>query len=201
MRSGEVPLEKVPGPENAADALTKYLSAPDLKGHLGRMGLHLEDGRAESAPQLTTSLIDEASMHREIFVEYRPLLSQQHARKCPAAQAMVSPLPRADVGEPPGITESPWSLKRVPAARSGEPEAPVQNSIAQSCDQSISTSTTSTSMSSTSCKDEDACAKPRALCAPLRAKEQVDTLVECRHCKSLQSTISTVCPVCEEQIP
>ena len=38
IRSGEALLEKVPGPEDAADALTKYLSSADLKGTFGPHG-------------------------------------------------------------------------------------------------------------------------------------------------------------------
>ena len=46
IRSGEVILEKVPGPENPGDALTQYLSGPELNAHLARMGLELEQGEA-----------------------------------------------------------------------------------------------------------------------------------------------------------
>ena len=56
VRSGDVSLEKVTGQEDPADAMTKYLSRPDLKAHLGRMELSLEEGRAASAPQLTTAM-------------------------------------------------------------------------------------------------------------------------------------------------
>ena len=52
VRSGEVSLLKVLGTENPADALTKFLSGPDLKSHVLRMGLAYEEGRAGSAPQL-----------------------------------------------------------------------------------------------------------------------------------------------------
>ena len=56
VRSGDVALEKVPGIENPADCLTKYVSGPELRGHLARMNLEAREGRAESAPQLTTSV-------------------------------------------------------------------------------------------------------------------------------------------------
>ena len=56
VRSGNVILEKIPGPINPGDALTKYLSGPELRGHLARMNLVFEEGRASSAPQLTTVL-------------------------------------------------------------------------------------------------------------------------------------------------
>ena len=58
VRSGEVILEKVPGVENPGDAMTKYLSGPDLQSHLQRMGLHIQEGRAASAPQLAASLVE-----------------------------------------------------------------------------------------------------------------------------------------------
>ena len=56
IRSGDVALEKAAGELNPGDALTKYLDWPTLRGHVERMGLVFEEGRADSAPQLTTSL-------------------------------------------------------------------------------------------------------------------------------------------------
>ena len=53
VRSGEVPIEKVPGVENPADALTKHLLGPALRSHLQRMNVVPEEGRAETAPTLT----------------------------------------------------------------------------------------------------------------------------------------------------
>ena len=52
VRSGEVGLSKIPGPENPADSLTKYLSGPDLQKHMAKLNLVVEEGRAASAPQL-----------------------------------------------------------------------------------------------------------------------------------------------------
>ena len=52
-------MEKVAGPENPGDALTTYLAATDLNAHLESMGHVIESGRAETAPQLTTSLAPE----------------------------------------------------------------------------------------------------------------------------------------------
>ena len=52
VRSGEVGLKKVLGVENPADSLTKFLSGPDLHKHILRMGLVMEEGRAETAPKL-----------------------------------------------------------------------------------------------------------------------------------------------------
>ena len=67
VRSGEILLEKVAGPDNPGDALTKYLSGPDLRGHLARMHLHFEEGRAQSAPQLTTACSAELSEAKEVM--------------------------------------------------------------------------------------------------------------------------------------
>ena len=53
VRSGDVQLAKVHGPENCADALTTYLAAPDLRRHLAKMSLVIEDGRAATAPNPT----------------------------------------------------------------------------------------------------------------------------------------------------
>ena len=67
VRSGDVPISKILGSENPADALTKYLSGPDLRQHLGRMNLIVEEGRAKSAPQLTTDMHtnDENANHKK----------------------------------------------------------------------------------------------------------------------------------------
>ena len=53
VRSGEVGLFKIPGPENPSDSLTKFISGPELHKHMTRMGLEVEEGRPASAPQLT----------------------------------------------------------------------------------------------------------------------------------------------------
>ena len=67
VRSGDVSLEKIPGQENPADAMTKHLSGPDLKSHLARMGLRAEEGRAASAPQLTTSMTESTHGQKEVM--------------------------------------------------------------------------------------------------------------------------------------
>ena len=67
VRSGEVLLEKVAGQENPGDALTKYLSGPDLRGHLSRMHLAFEEGRPASAPQLTTACSEDTSHAKEVI--------------------------------------------------------------------------------------------------------------------------------------
>ena len=63
VRGGDVVMEKVPGVENPGDALTKYLLGPDLRAHVQRMHLAFEEGRAASAPELTTAIV--ASVHRD----------------------------------------------------------------------------------------------------------------------------------------
>ena len=55
VRSGDVGLCKVPGPENPADSLTKHLARPALLQHLARMNLVAEEGRAASAPQIAAT--------------------------------------------------------------------------------------------------------------------------------------------------
>ena len=52
VRSGEVQMAKVLGTDNPADALTKNLLGPDLRKHVQKMGLVLEEGRAATAPKL-----------------------------------------------------------------------------------------------------------------------------------------------------
>ena len=77
IRSGDVLLEKVPGQQNPGDALTKYFSSQDMNGHLQRMGVVLETGKAETAPQLTTSVIRSLlSRCKTLQNERRKLLTQ-----------------------------------------------------------------------------------------------------------------------------
>ena len=52
VRSGECPLEKVPGAENPADIFTKNVARPLLREHMQRLGLQAESGQADSAPAL-----------------------------------------------------------------------------------------------------------------------------------------------------
>ena len=52
VKSQELSIEKVPGKENPADLLTKYLDAPAQDGHISRISLVNEEGRATSAPNL-----------------------------------------------------------------------------------------------------------------------------------------------------
>ena len=56
VRNGDCILRKVPGVENPGDAMTKHLPGPDLRAHLERMGLELQEGRPATAPQLTTQV-------------------------------------------------------------------------------------------------------------------------------------------------
>ena len=55
VKTGDFTLNKVPGPENPADLLTKYLDGPSIEKHVKRMAIKYEGGRAESAPKLPTS--------------------------------------------------------------------------------------------------------------------------------------------------
>ena len=52
VRNNEIQIERVPGSENIADALTKPLPRPLLVKHLAAMNLVPEISRAESAPKL-----------------------------------------------------------------------------------------------------------------------------------------------------
>ena len=52
VKTKEFGLEKVLGALNPADLLTKYLDGTIQDGHIARMGLVVEEGRAASAPKL-----------------------------------------------------------------------------------------------------------------------------------------------------
>ena len=52
VRAGDFRLEKVPGADNVADILTKYVDRATLQKHLHAMGLRREEGRPELAPHI-----------------------------------------------------------------------------------------------------------------------------------------------------
>ena len=52
VRNGDVKINKVAGKEHPAHAMAKYLDRKTLADHMIRLNLHLEKGRASSAPQL-----------------------------------------------------------------------------------------------------------------------------------------------------
>ena len=52
IRNGEVTLSKVPGKENPADAMTKYVDRASLEKHMKFITVFPEKGRAASAPML-----------------------------------------------------------------------------------------------------------------------------------------------------
>ena len=56
---------KVLGTKNPSDILTKHVPAELLDRHLGTMGVQVQDGRAESAPELNT-------MEVESWVQWLP---------------------------------------------------------------------------------------------------------------------------------
>ena len=52
VKDHDLKVEKVPGPDNPADCLTKYVDHTTMARHLSTMGLVYELGRPASAPQL-----------------------------------------------------------------------------------------------------------------------------------------------------
>ena len=52
--AGDIGLHKVPGLHNPADLLTKHLAATDMHRHVDALDMELGDGRAASAPQLSS---------------------------------------------------------------------------------------------------------------------------------------------------
>ena len=56
IRDGLMKVGKVPGEDNMADALTKYVDVKTMKKHIHAMGLEYEDGRPELAPRLAADI-------------------------------------------------------------------------------------------------------------------------------------------------
>ena len=55
LRAGDFTLAKIPGADNPADILTKYVERPLLQKHLRTLGMQVEEGRADSAPVIDAS--------------------------------------------------------------------------------------------------------------------------------------------------
>ena len=89
VRTGDFTLEKVPGQENPGDALTQHLSGQELRGHNQRMHLELREGRAESAPQLTTHMIKDLDEMCTAVRHERDMILQSRLEgtECPAPVA------------------------------------------------------------------------------------------------------------------
>ena len=80
VRAGDVVLEKVPGVENPGDVLTKHVMAPDLKNHLARMHLEAEEGRAATAPKLTSSVRSQLATTMKVIRQERARLEPETHR-------------------------------------------------------------------------------------------------------------------------
>ena len=52
IRKKDFALKKIPGSENPADMLTKHVDRSLMQKHMTNLGLHLESGRAASAPSI-----------------------------------------------------------------------------------------------------------------------------------------------------
>ena len=63
LKSQEFALTKIPGQENAADALTKHVDLRTLDKHLVKMSLQLKAGRAEKAPILQNNETNDEPMN------------------------------------------------------------------------------------------------------------------------------------------
>lgn len=57
IRSGDIKLGKIDGTSNCAESRTKHVERSTLDMHLQSMGLVMEPGRPESAPNIVASLL------------------------------------------------------------------------------------------------------------------------------------------------
>ena len=56
VRSGEVKMDKVLGSENPGDIFTKIVEEPILDNMIDKLGLVVEEGRPDSAPQISNAV-------------------------------------------------------------------------------------------------------------------------------------------------
>ena len=57
VRDKSLSVVKVPGPENPADLMTKYLPAAEIEKHLEALAVERRDNRAENAPKLGVNVL------------------------------------------------------------------------------------------------------------------------------------------------
>ena len=86
---------KVPGPENPADLMTKYLPAAEIEKHLETLAVERRDNRAESAPSLGLN----AFQTPDGWTQNGETLARTHSR--PRAQMFT---PMRVTGSPPAKT-------------------------------------------------------------------------------------------------
>ena len=57
LRACDFSLARIPGVDNPADILTKYVERPLLQKHLNTLRLYVEEGRPESAPLIAQHVL------------------------------------------------------------------------------------------------------------------------------------------------
>ena len=98
VRDKSLVVVKVPGPENPADLMTKYLPATDIERHLVTMSVETRDNRAENAPKLGLHAMQDpdawtASGESLARIHSRPrsqLFTPMRVDGCPPAKALTS---------------------------------------------------------------------------------------------------------------
>lgn len=66
LKSQAFSLDKTPGCDNVADALTKYLDQATIKKYHASMSIKEETGRATTAPKIASNQEDDAAQQPEI---------------------------------------------------------------------------------------------------------------------------------------
>ena len=92
VRDKTLSVIKVPGPENPADLMTKYLPAAEIEKHLETLAVERRDNRAESAPKLGMNMLQAP----DAWAQSGESLARTHSR--PRSQ-MFTPMRVA--GSPP----------------------------------------------------------------------------------------------------
>ena len=100
IRGGELTAEKVRGPDNPADLLTKHLPAQEVVRHTEYLGQTLHDSRAAAAPALANfSTISIKDPEEDIW---RPINDDGRLRRCHARPRRQLFTPIRVAGSPPG---------------------------------------------------------------------------------------------------
>ena len=71
--SGRIEYKKILGEMNPADLLTKHLGADVIKRHLNTMNAAITEGRAESAPEISSVLEEDPKSHARAWIRSMPI--------------------------------------------------------------------------------------------------------------------------------
>ena len=115
VRRNEFDIAKVPGQDNPADILTKNVAAELIHKHTETLGVWIGNGRAQTAPQLSSITGDPEGGDRDAWEEGEKVAVRIHRQP---RRGLFTPL--RVYGAPPGKALTPERITRGKYMDSGE---------------------------------------------------------------------------------